>query len=596
MTSTVIQVRNVTKKHGLQVILDRVNLSVNRHQKIGVIGRNGAGKSTLLRVILGEVEPDEGDVVIHPGFNVAHLEQVPPYRLDETATEFLQRYSGRPPWQCAKLASRFRVKKEHLAAQVGELSEGFRMRVRLTGLLLRDPDFLLLDEPTNFLDVPTQILLERFLVNWRGGFLLVSHDREFLKRTCLETLEVERGRLFLYPGMIEEYLAYKVSEVARIERENAKIEDKKKHLHEFIDRFRYKASKATQAQSKLKVLERLETIEIETPLPTVRLRIDHGKIKKGIAVSTDDLTIGYGNRAVASGINVAVRRGRHAAIVGENGAGKTTFLLTLARKLEPLAGTATWGPDLEFSYYGQAAIDALAPTDTVSAHLYRSAAVGTLIEDIEAMAGNFLFSQDDRAKTVEVLSGGERARLVLAGILLSKRPVFILDEPTNHLDFETVEALATALKEYPGTVLFVSHNRTFSHLLATEVLEVSNGAVRQYPDTYGAYIRELDANAQEAERAEAEAYVPTPEELAKKQEKRDLREELETQKRLTRKIESEITRLEEERTGIHAQMALNPTVTSPTLGKRLKEVNLKIAALEEDWYAARQAIQWLERE
>ena len=592
--STVIQVRGVTKRHGAQVILDRAHLSVARDQKIGVIGRNGAGKSTLFRVILGEVEPDEGDVVIHPEFRVAHLEQIPPYRLDETASGFLERYSGKPPWKCAKVASRFRVKKEHLVRPLGELSEGFRMRVRLAGLLLRDPDFLLLDEPTNFLDVLTQILLERFLGSWRGGFMLISHDREFLKRTCTETLEIERGHLFLYPGDIEEYLAYKNSEVARIERENTRIEDKKKHLQTFIDRFRYKASKATQAQSKLKVLAKLETIEVLTPLPTINFRI---KIKKGIAVSTDDLSIGYGTTLVASSINVAIRRGRHAAIVGENGAGKTTFLLTLARRLAPLAGTVTWGSDLEFSYYGQSAIDALSPTDTVSAHLYRSAAVGTLIEDIEAMAGNFLFSQDDREKKVEVLSGGERARLVLAGILLSKRPVFILDEPTNHLDFETVEALAAALKGYPGTVLFVSHNRTFSHLLATEVIEVANGLVRQYPDTYDAYIQALDLGAQEAERAEAEeAATPDPEALAKKQERRTVHDELEAQKRKVRKIEAELAALEEERTGLHAQIALNPATVSPTLGRRLKDVNQKILGLEEEWYAARQAIQWLERE
>ena len=595
--STVIQVRGVTKRHGTQVILDRAHLSVARDQKIGVIGRNGAGKSTLFRVILGEVEPDEGDVVIHPEFRVAHLEQVPPYRLDETAGDFLARYSGKQPWTCAKAASRFRVKKEQLERPLGELSEGFRMRVRLTGLLLRDPDFLLLDEPTNFLDVSTQILLERFLGSWRGGFLLISHDREFLKRTCTETLEIERGHLFLYPGDIEEYLAYKNSEVTRIERENSRIEDKKRHLHEFIDRFRYKASKATQAQSKLKVLAKLETIEIKTPLPTVNFRIGHGKIKKGIAVSTDDLAIGYGSSVIASGINVAVRRGRHAAIVGENGAGKTTFLLTLARRLAPVAGSVTWGSDLEFSYYGQSAIDALSSIDTVSAHLYRSAAVGTLIEDIEAMAGNFLFTQDDRAKTVEVLSGGERARLVLAGILLSKRPVFILDEPTNHLDFETVESLATALGGYPGTVLFVSHNRTFSHLLATEVIEVAGGSVRQYPDTYDAYVQALDLGAQEQERLLAEeAATPDPEALAKKQERRTMHDELEAQKRKVRKVEAEIATLEEERTNLHAQISLNPAAVSPTMGKRLKDVNQKISVLEEEWYAARQAIQWLERE
>lgn len=595
--TTFLQIKELVKKHGLQTVLDGATLSVAAGMKIGVIGRNGAGKSTLIRIILGQEEADSGEVILHPQARLGHLEQQAKLDLDEIAEAYLVRVSGKPQWACAKMASRFRVKPALLKRPLGELSEGFRMRVRLTAMLLVDPEFLLLDEPTNFLDVPTQILLERFLASWKGGFMLVSHDREFLKRTCELTLEVERGRLFMYPGDIEEYLAYKQSEVARIDRENVKIETKKRQLQTFVDRFRAKASKATQAQSKLKYLQKLETIEVATALKTVAIRINHGKIKKGIAVSCDEATIGYPGHVVAKDVTLDIRRGRHTAVVGENGQGKTTFLRTIAGVLPPLAGTAKWGSDLEIANYGQDAIMALSSTDTVGAYLYRSAAKGTLLEEIAAMAGSFLFSQDDREKKVEVLSGGEKARLVLAGLLLSKKPAFILDEPTNHLDFETVEALADALRAYPGTVVFVSHNRTFSHLLATEVVEAKDGTVRHYPDSYDVYVQSLDAAAMEEERVmQADEPVVDAEVAARKQEKRELREELDEQKKKFRRVERDLAAAEEERTNILAQMSQNPTIVSPSLGKKFKETNERIRLLEDDWLTVRMAIQWLERE
>ena len=601
--STILQVTDVTKRYGPHTVLDRARISFAEGRKIGVIGRNGAGKSTLVRIIVGDEEPDEGSVVRHASLRLGYLEQHAPYREDETAMAFLARYAGSQEWQCAKAASRFEMRADLLERRIAELSEGYRMRLRLTGMLLKEPNFLILDEPTNYLDLRTQMLLEEFLRTFRGGFLVVSHDREFLKNTCEETLEVDRGKLFLYPQGIEEYLAYKEQRAEEIERENRKIDARKRHLQTFVDRFRFKASKASQAQSKLKQIARLTRIEIEHPIRAARIRIPAPKIKKGIAVRCEDLAIGYPEKVVAKGVTVDLERGRHFAVLGDNGQGKTTFLKTLAGIIPPVGGQYRWGPDLKVAYYGEHVYGRLDSHDKVGAYLSRMAAVGTTTEEVFEMAGNFLFSEDDLGKTVDTLSGGERSRLCLAGLLLTGSTVFLLDEPTNHLDFETVEALGMALREHPGTILFVSHNRTFVNLIATAIVEVGDGRVRSFSGTYEEYVYALGeeiARAQPSAKGGSASGGKKPERAEALEEaarpKREIHEELKEQKRKMKKIEERVKIHEDERETVLAKMALNPTVYSPSLNKRLHDLGELIAADEEEWFRTRQAIEWLEKE
>ncbi|MDP8230019.1 MAG: ABC-F family ATP-binding cassette domain-containing protein, partial [Candidatus Gorgyraea atricola] len=472
---TLLQLTNIHKAYGAQIILDAFSVTISENQKIGVIGRNGAGKTTMCRIITGHEVPDDGTVQKSKRFRLAYLEQHDPYRLDETVISFLSRYTEKEEWQCGKVAARFQLKNELLETLIGTLSGGFRTRVKLVAMLLKDPNILILDEPTNYLDLKTLILLEEFLQDYRGGFLIVSHDREFLKKTCKETLEIENGSCALYPGTVDEYLLFKEEQGRLIDCHNKNVETKRKQLQAFVDRFRAKASKAAQAKSAMKKIEKLQTINTGHSLSTVRLKIPLVEKKNLVAFRAKGLTIGYPGHQVASHITMEFNQGDHIAVLGDNGQGKTTFMRTIAGDLEAMGGSYKWGHGLKVGYYAQHVLQSLDLQNDVLTHLMNVAEKSVVRQEILAMAGSFLFKEDDVLKKVAVLSGGEKARLCLASLLLSRNDVLLLDEPTNHLDFETVEAFGKALKAFNGTVFFISHDRTFVNMLATRIVEVKDG-------------------------------------------------------------------------------------------------------------------------
>lgn len=499
-----LQLQNIHMAYGANVILDDVTLAFNEGQKLGVIGRNGAGKTTLCKIITGHEEPDGGLINKSSDLRLAYLEQLDPYRLDETVMGFLERYTGKEPWLCGKVAGRFQLKNELLDTTIGALSGGYRTRVKLTSMLLKEPNFLILDEPTNYLDLKTLMLLEEFLMDYRGGFLVVSHDREFLKRTCSDTLEIENGGCTLYPGTVEEYLIFKEEQKDQAIKYNQNIENKQKKLQLFVDRFRAKASKASQARSKMKEIERLKTIEVGHALSNVHIKIPEVPKRNGFALRTTDLAIGYPELIVAQEINIDVFHGSHVAVLGDNGQGKTTFLRTIAQDLDLKNGSFRWGHALKIGYYAQHVLGMLELDCTVLQHLSSVADKTVSRQDILNLAGSFLFKGTDVEKKISVLSGGEKARLCLAGLLLQKNQVLLFDEPTNHLDFETVEALGRALKSFSGTIFFISHDRTFVNLIAAEIIEVSRGSVKKYPGNYEEYVYHIQTTIQDEFRTERE--------------------------------------------------------------------------------------------
>jgi ATP-binding cassette subfamily F protein 3 len=487
-----LQARGISKRFGALTVLDDASAAFGERMKVGMIGRNGAGKSTLCRILTGNEEPDDGEVVRSRDLRLGYLEQHDPWTPGEPVMEFLVRHTGREEWNCGKAAANFALKGALLEAPVDSLSGGYRTRVKLAAMVAMEPNFLLLDEPTNFLDLSTLLLLQEFLEEFPGGALLVSHDREFLKRTCDHTLALERGRLTLFPGPLETWFEFQQEQEALARRTNAVVEAKRAQLQEFVDRFGAKNTKATQAKSKVKEMARLKTITIDHPLATAKIKLPRVEPRKGIAFDLEELEVGYPDKKVAAGIHLSLERGVRAAIVGDNGQGKTTLLRTLAGDLAARAGRVRRGHGVEVSFYAQHVYQSLDTNDTVLTHLEKDAPFGQTRQDVLAMAGCFLFRGEDVHKPVTVLSGGERARLCLAGLLLRGRPALLLDEPTNHLDFETVEALGNALREFDGTVVFISHDRTFVSMVATEILEVGDGRVRRRAGSYEDYVDDLD--------------------------------------------------------------------------------------------------------
>jgi ATP-binding cassette, subfamily F, member 3 len=495
-----IQIRGAEKSYGGQVLLDDAEATITDNVKVGFVGRNGAGKSTLLRVLLGEEELEKGEVIFHPNLKIGYLRQHDPFLPGETAIEFLMRDSGQPDWKCGEVGGEFELKGKYLKGPISELSGGWQTRLKLAALLLHEPNLLLLDEPTNFLDLRTQILLEHFLRGFSNAALIVSHDRAFLQATCDHTLDLTRGRLTMFPGKIEEFLVFQEERRHHEERENASIISKQKALQKFIDKNKARASTATRAKSKSKMLDRLQTIEIESDLPTASIRAPIVAPRKGPAVRTMDLAIGYPDRTIAQDIVIEIEHGQRAAIVGDNGQGKTTLLRTLVGSLEPKAGSVRWGHHCELGVYAQHVYGSLDPKQTVLDYLELKAIAGTTNQTILAVAGSLLFRGEHVRKKIQVLSGGERARLCMAGLLLGPYNILVLDEPGNHLDVETVESLSEALLEYKGTVIFTSHDRHFMQRIATNIVEVRDGCARNYNGNYEAYLYYVNKEIEDGER------------------------------------------------------------------------------------------------
>jgi ATP-binding cassette subfamily F protein 3 len=533
---------------------------------------------------------EKGEIFHHPLLRIGYLRQHDPFLPGESALDFLIRDSGQPEWRCGEVAGQFELKGPYLEGPVKALSGGWQTRVKLSALLLHNPNLLMLDEPTNFLDLRTQILLEHFLREFNKAALIVSHDRAFLSATCSQTLELARGKLTMFPGKINAYLEYREERREHDRRVNATVIAKQKQLKRFIDKNRANASTASQARSKAKQLERLQTTEIEVDEPTVRIRAPRVEPRQGTAVRCENLSIGYPDHVVASNINLEIEHGERAAIVGDNGQGKTTLLRSLVHSLPPLKGTVKWGYGVELGTYAQHVYTSLDERQTVLEHLEYVSNSDTTRQDLLAMAGALLFRDEHIHKKVKVLSGGERARLCMAGLLLGNSNVLVLDEPGNHLDVETVESLAEALLAYKGTVVFTSHDRHFMHRVATSVIEVRDGSVRNYFGNYDSYLVSVESEIDDGERerlnqskgkpAPVADRTPASASLDHRQFRRDQRK---AEKEL-KNLEKRIAKLDEEKRELNAKMM---TVTDPNealkLHRQIEELSGALAETEERW-------------
>jgi ATP-binding cassette subfamily F protein 3 len=531
----VLQVANVSKRYGGQVVLADVSWSVPDGARVGLTGPNGAGKSTLLRIIAGEVEPDQGTVALPRGARVGYLPQhvlgargvsVLGHALEAFAD--LHELAGRraalehalatvPPGGddyaalmdryvavCEEWDHRGRYDTEAEAEAVlsglgfrtadferdlGELSGGWQMRAALAQLLLRRPDVLLLDEPTNYLDLEARTWLEEFLVQYPGTVIMVAHDRYFLDVTVDHIAEVLHGKVTDYPMTYSRYLAERE---ARLEQARAAYETQKaeiERIQAFVNRFRYQASKAALVQSRLKQLEKMDRL----PPPdgherTLKVRLPEAARSGRAVVTLAGAGKRYGDAVVYDGADVLVERGQRVALVGPNGAGKTTLLKLLAGVLPLDAGERRVGHNVKLGYFAQDHAEMLDPEKTVLAEVMGAASLDAA-PHVRSLLGAFLFSGDAVDKRVGVLSGGERSRLALVKLLLEPANCLLLDEPTNHLDLTAKEVLLEALLAYTGTLVIVAHDRYLLDRLPTQVLEVGGGGAVRYLGNYEDYLR-----------------------------------------------------------------------------------------------------------
>ncbi len=518
--------------HGPKVLFHEAGFSVAPEDRIGLLGANGTGKSTLLRILAGDVIPDAGTLTWRRGTRVGYLPQdVAALPAGTVLESVLAAVPGRASLEERLLAAeaglaassdheeqlelsaaladlheqldhfdeRFgRHRAERLLGGLGftaddlhrpssALSGGWKMRAALAGLLLQDPDLLLLDEPTNHLDIPTLTWFDAFLRGLRRAVVLVSHDREFLDRQVGKVLSLEPEGVRAYSGGVTAYRQWRVEEEARLQAAARKQQDKREQLEGFIERFGAKNTKATQAKSKQKILDKMEVVQVLEERATVRFRFAEAPRSGKEVLRFDGIAKAFGPRVVYRGLTAAVQRGERVGVIGPNGAGKSTLLKLAASALPPDAGTVKAGHGVVMGYYAQHLVD---PEGVAAGSLDPGATILETLWDlvpdrgeswVRSVAGAFLFSGEDVEKKIAVLSGGERARVALAKLLLVPANLLLLDEPTNHLDLDSSEALIEALKTFPGTLLFVSHNRSFVNQLATVIWEVKDGGIMPHP-------------------------------------------------------------------------------------------------------------------
>ena len=633
-----ILLKNLSLRRGAKVLLDDASVAINPGEKVGLVGRNGAGKSSLFALLNGSLHEDRGDFSLPPQWRMAQVAQDMP-ETDEGATAFViagdtrlveaqqevaaaeasgdgermahaytaladaGAHDARARAQALILGLGFQVRE--LDQPVNSFSGGWRMRLQLARALMCPSDLLLLDEPTNHLDLDALVWLEAWLKKYPGTLLVISHDREFLDAVTGVTLHIEHGKLTRYGGNYSTFEEMRVEQIALQQAAYARQQDKIAHLQHFIDRFKAKATKAKQAQSRVKALERMEklapvltaadfTFEFQPPasLPNPMLTL------RGVSA-------GYGDTVIVRGIDRSVLAGQRIGILGANGQGKSTLVKTIARELPAIAGEVIEGKGLRIGYFAQQELDVLRPDDSPLGHMIRlardtvaadsSGAFSTREQDLRSFLGSFQFSGDMVAQAVGTMSGGEKARLVLAMLVWQRPNLLLLDEPTNHLDLTTREALAVALNEFEGTLMLVSHDRALLRAVCDEFWLVSRGGVADFDgdlDDYQRYLldeaKRVRESLKEAEAAARPAPPPAPRRPPSAGRLKALRAKLD-------KLDARMAELQAEKAALETRLSGPLSVEAITeAGRQLQQVGEALEREEESWLELSGEIEALE--
>ena len=652
-----ITLKNVTLRRGAKVLLDGATVTLNPGEKVGLVGRNGAGKSSLFALLNGNLHEDAGEYYIPTQWRMGQVAQDMP-ETDQSATEFVvegdtELLAARQEVTAAEATDDYNrmahaytalgdagehdaparaqalilglgFKTSELSNPVNSFSGGWRMRLQLARALMCPSDLLLLDEPTNHLDLDALVWLEAWLKRYSGTLVIISHDREFLDATTSVTLHIDQGRLTRYGGnysKFEELHAQQlVLQQASFERQQEKIA----HLQSFIDRFKAKATKAKQAQSRVKQIERMEKVAPVLASADFTFAFQEPANLPNPMLAISDAAFGYTSDSgvvttILQGVSRTVLAGQRIGILGANGQGKSTLVKTIARELQPLAGKLTEGKGLRIGYFAQQELDVLRPEEHPLQHMVRlardlgsDAPAASREQDLRNWLGSFNFSGDMVTQSVGSMSGGEKARLVLAMIVWQRPNLLLLDEPTNHLDLATREALAMALNEFEGTVMLVSHDRALLRATCDDFWLVSQGGVQPFDgdlDDYQKYLLDhakavrdaAKANSKQAQVA-AKAKVKVDDGLSQKERRQQEQQQRQAKLEQLRPLKKELKALDEkmaqltaEQAQLHATMAQQAEAdTLATASKQLGSVDKALAEAEVRWLELSEKLESLE--
>jgi ATP-binding cassette subfamily F protein 3 len=634
-----VQFSQVSLAFGDRDILKNVSVNLQTGTKAALTGANGTGKSTLIKVMAGLVEPDSGKRAAQKDSRIAYLPQSGlthhgctlreeadkafefGYKIQERIDDIGEQLKSNPAntdrlleehaaliaeledsgWhrrqaQAESVLVGLGFSRSDLDKRTEEFSGGWQMRIALAKVLMVTPDILLLDEPTNYLDIEARTWLESFLQNFKGGFLLVSHDRYFLDVTINEVYELFSGDLKRYPGNFTHYEKVRAEELKTLIAAYEKQQEEIAHLEDFIRRFGYKATKAAQAQDRQKQLDKIVRIEIPESLKKIHFSFPPAPHAGHLVYRMSGIKKTYdGSRFVLNDLELTLENGERLVVAGRNGTGKTTLLKIVAGIDKDFTGEVIPGAGVKIGYFSQDSAESITGSESIIDYIEKYAPT-ELIPKVRDMLGAFLFRGDDVYKTLNVLSGGEKSRVALLKLLLEPVNLLVLDEPTNHLDMHSKDVLLDALKDYGGTVIFVSHDRGFIEGLATRVIELTPGRSRNFPGNYSYYLERLEAesNGSVGEFSfgtKASPVVDTkvkPVNITKTEDENKTNLSWEEEKKLkaerrklekdVEKIESEIASVEQQKKVLEEKMA-DPTVYSN--GEKCKEVQRQISLLDE---------------
>lgn len=624
-----LSVQNITYRIAGRTLLEDTSLSVERGQKLGLIGRNGTGKSTLFKLIAGTLQVDDGDIQLQRGVRLGQVAQEAPSSdkslidtvlaadeeraalLDdsETATdptriaEIHNRLSDidaeKAPARAARILAGLGFNEAAQQRPCSEYSGGWRMRVSLAAALFARPDFLLLDEPTNHLDLEAALWLEQYLRSWNGTLLVISHDRRFLNEVVDGIIHLANLKLTRYQGNYDRFERTRRERLEHETKMRERQEAARAHIQSFVDRFRAQATKARQAQSRLKMLARMEPIAAVMEEKTIQFNFPDASIPAPPLIAIQDVSVGYEpDKPVLRNLDLRIDPDDRIALIGANGNGKSTLVKLLSNRLQPQSGQLVKAPNIEVGYFAQHQSDELRMDETPFDHVARLLDEGRE-SNLRGHLGRFGFSGDRAETKVESLSGGEKARLLFALMSCGKPNILLLDEPTNHLDVDAREALVHALNTFEGAVILVSHDAHLIELVADRLWLVDDGTCKPYEgtlDDYAVELRTQRRDARQTEKADANGDAP-------KENKKQARKERAEQRQATAKLrktiqdaEKRMSKLEEQKQKLEARLA-DPDIyngsTKDLMDLQLKHAEVKdaVAAAETEWLEAQEALE-----